>query len=137
MATVTVQLLVRSARSEDVYKDVIRIAEADRSGLRTGRIHKIRTGGSHAYAVLRGLGKAEGKILLDEAVRQRLGVTYGQTHEFKLNEAGFLDQLGWGWNATDPTYSSATKLGVLSFWLGLISLVLSVGAILFGAFSAT
>jgi hypothetical protein len=35
----TMTLIVRSARRDDVYKDTIRIAEADRGALRPGRIH--------------------------------------------------------------------------------------------------
>lgn len=123
-------LVVRSARYADVYKDTIRIAEVDRGNLRTGRIHRFKMGSKVAYAVLRGLSPVHaGKILMDEATRERLDAGYGASTDITISEASFWGQLRWGWDATDPTYSTATRLGVLSFGLGLLSLVLALPAV--------
>ncbi len=121
------QLIVRSARYADVYKDTIRIAEADRGPLRTGRIHRFKVGTQVAYAVLRGLAPSRaGQILMDEATRDRLEATYGTIADITVSEAGFWGHIRWGWDATDPTYATATRLGVLSFGLGVLSLVLAL-----------
>lgn len=121
------KLVVRSARYADVYKDTIRLAEGDRGNLRTGRIHRFKIGGKVAYAVLRGLSPVHaGKILMDEATRDRLEVGYGSSVEVSITEASFLGQLRWGWEATDPTYATATRLGVLSFVLGILSFGLAL-----------
>lgn len=120
-------LLVRSARYVDVYKDTIRIAEADRGALRTGKIHRFTIGKRSAYAVLRGLSPTNaGRILMDEPTRDRLEVRYGELAKVKISEASFWGHLRWGWDATDPTYSTATRLGVLSFGLGILSLLLAL-----------
>lgn len=123
----TTQLLVRSARYADVYKDTIRIAESDRGLLRTGRIHRFRIGKKVVYAVLRGLAPSRvGQILMDEATRDRLDAGYGQIADVFISEAGFWGRLRWGWDATDPTYSTATRLGVLSLGLGVLSVALAI-----------
>lgn len=123
----TVTLTVRSARDADVYRDTIRIAEADRGSLKTGTICRFKAGDATAYAILRGLGPARnGEILIDEALRDRLKVPYGQCQQFEIQQVGFLGSLMWGWNATDPTYATAARLGVLSFVLGVIAVALTL-----------
>lgn len=120
-------LVVRSARYADVYKDTVRISEADRGPLRLGKIHRFTHGKCSTYAVLRGLAPVrQGQILMDEAVRFRLEAKFGELQEFTISEASFWGQLVWGWSATDPTYSAATRLGVLSVGLGALSLLLTL-----------
>lgn len=127
----TITLTVRSARLADVYRDTIRIAEADRGPLRTGKIHQIKSGKRKAYAILRGLaGTSGGQIRLDEATRDRLGLTYGQDHAFKIKQVGFWGSLCWGWTATDPAMAVAARLGVLSLGLGILSLILAAWPLL-------
>jgi len=129
--TQTITLKVRSARLAEVYRDTIRIAEADRGPLRTGRIHQIKVGKRTTYAVLRGLaGTSAGQIRMDEATRDRLGLTFGQDHAFKIRQVGFWGSLCWGWTATDPAIAVAARLGVLSLGLGTLSLVLAAWPLL-------
>lgn len=124
---IAVTLNVKSARSEDVYKDTIRIAQVDRGTLRTGQVHRVRVGKSKTYAILRGLtGAKAGQVLMDEATRERLGVEFGRDATLEIEQAGFWGSLNWGWNATDPAYAAAARLGVLSFWLGVVSLGLGL-----------
>ena len=132
----TATLTVKSARYADVYRDTIRITEADRGPLKTGTICRIKAGDATAYAILRGLGAArKGEILLDEALRERLKVPYGESHQFRVKQVGFWGSLLWGWNATDPTYATAARLGVLSFWLGVIAVALTLPPLIHWAWS--
>jgi hypothetical protein len=120
------QLTVGHAPDDDVYKDIIRIAQADRGDLPTGRAYRVSANGRTAFFILRGVGPgAAGKALLDEAARDKLGVKAGEAYRLSLVGAGFLDELRWMWTATDPTYRAAGRLGVLSLALGIISLVLA------------
>lgn len=121
------RLLVRSARYADVYKDTVRVSESDRAHLRTGRICRFKAGEKVAYAVLRGLApNRAGQVLMDEAVRDRLQVRYGEPADLVISEAGFWGRLKWGWDASDPTYATATRLGVLSLVLGILSFALAL-----------
>jgi hypothetical protein len=119
-----VTLKVRSADAEDVYKDIVRISESSRSGLKTGRIHRFSTSKGAAYFILRGSGpENDGKILMDEAARSKLNLEASVEREFAIHEVGFWGELRWVWNATDPTYRIAGRLGVLSLLLGLLAIV--------------
>ncbi|HEY8948688.1 MAG TPA: hypothetical protein VIM56_07365 [Rhizomicrobium sp.] len=118
-----VSLKVRGAESEDVYKDIVRISEASRHGLKTGKVHKFSVPEGSAYFILRGSAQEnDGKILMDEAARGKLNLGPGAEREFEIQEAGFWGELRWVWNATDPTYRIAGRLGVLSFSLAILAL---------------
>jgi len=120
----TIKLKVRSAESDDVNKDIVRIAERSRSGLKTGRIHKFTVGDQSAYFILRSCSPDDaGKIFMDETAREKLGLAGSVEREFRIERAGLLGELRWLWSATDPTYRIAAKLGVLSFCLGVVALV--------------
>ena len=120
----TVRLTVKSIEYDDVYKDIVRMSEASRDGLKTGRIHRFRTSAGAAYFILRGTkSKNDGKILMDEAARSKLNLEAKTEAEFEICEVGFWGELRWVWNATDPTYRIAGRLGALSFFLAIIALL--------------
>lgn len=117
-----VTLKVKSADEEDVYKDIVRIPAKDRGDLKTGRIHRFSTSNGVAYFILRGSSPDNaGRILMDEASRDKLNLKASVECEFDIREARFLGQLRWMWSATDPTYRIAGQLGVLSFALALLA----------------
>lgn len=117
-------LTVQSAKDEDVYKDIVRIPQADRGELKTGRVHRFSVKGEGSgYFILRGAAERyNGTIRMDSAARSRLNLGSGKTYVFKVEEAGFIGELVWGWYATDPSYRAAARLGVLSFFLAIIAL---------------
>lgn len=117
-----IKLKVRSAQEEDVYKDIVRISQNSRHGLKTGKIHRFKADGNHAYFILRGTGpENDGKLLIDEAARSKLSLSAGAEREFLIEEVGWWGELVWMWEATDPTYRVAGRLGVLSLLLGLLA----------------
>jgi hypothetical protein len=121
----TTTLTIHSARNEDVYKDVARISKKDRVGLRTGRVYRFTVNGRSGYFVLRGMtNKKDGHILIDGAMRDRLGIEYGQNYAFEIAELGFFRELWWGWGATDPVVRASARVGVISLGLGVLSVML-------------
>jgi hypothetical protein len=129
-----VQLTVRSARSDDVYKDIARIGRDDRGKFRTGRPYRFSVNGRSVPLVLRGVGaQNRGAILIDEATRSRLGVQYGKPYEFQVRELGFFAELWWGWGSSDPTVRSMSRVAVISLGLGTLSVILGLLGIVLAA----
>ena len=127
----TVKLKVRATDPDDINKDIVRVAERRRAGLKIGRIHKFTVGDQSAYFILRSCAPEDaGKIFMDEAAREKLGLSAGADKEFKIERASLWGEICWLWNATDPTYRIAAKLGVLSLGLGIIALVPTVLSII-------
>jgi hypothetical protein len=130
----TLQLVVKSARSDDVYKDIARIAAPDRGDLRTGRVHSFSVGDGVAWLILRGVTtKSSGAILIDSNAKDLLHVKSGHSYLFEVREVGFFRELWWGWGASDPIFRSTSRvaaislgLGLLSFLLGALSIALAV-----------
>lgn len=125
-----VKLLVARADEGDVNRDLVRIHYDDRIGLKSGIIclisNKDSLSSSSKYFVLRGLPRGTpSTIQIDEGAREVLGVSLGRQAVFQIEEAGWWGALQWAWSATDPAYRIAAKLGVLSFGLGCLSVVLA------------
>jgi hypothetical protein len=118
-----IRLAVRSIALRDVYQDVVRISEKSRGGLQTGRIHKVKVGRKAAHFILRGSHpNNDGKILMDEASREKLGLEPSAECVFHIREVGFWGEILWVWGAINPAYRIAGRLGVLSFILGVLAI---------------
>ena len=129
-ATHTVQLQVKSADAADVYRDIARVPPAGRGQLKTGRLYRFAWSGGSQYLVLRGLDPSEGLVVkIDSESRHRLGIASNQAAPiaFTIQEADFWGELAWAWQATDPAYRVAAKLGIWGLALGLLGLVAGVG----------
>ncbi|WP_397547363.1 hypothetical protein ABUL39_02975 [Rhodothermus marinus] len=130
------ELQVRRARQEDVYRDLVRIPEVWRKDcngevIPEGSVCKIkilkdnrtRTG----YAIVRGVGDESGRVIyVDERLRNFLGIKPGDSVQVVLKKTGLIGQLIWAWRASDPAYRVAARLAVLSFILGLLGFILGV-----------
>jgi len=123
-------LTIRKAAEEDVYKDIARIAEANRLDstgaiIPEGEVCKLSTSGRSVFVLIRGKGEtAEAAVWLDERTRNCLGVSAGHQAEFTVERAGLIGQFRWAWNAAEPSYRVAARLAVVSVILGLIGLLL-------------
>jgi hypothetical protein len=123
----SVTLIVRSARGDDVYKDIARVGRDDRGRLRTGRVHFFKTIGGEGYFILRGVAASKrGYIFVDSEMRTKLGIQKKEAKaiQFEIREASFWEELIWGWSATDPSYRANARLAVISLALGLLSVFL-------------
>ncbi|MFH1702832.1 MAG: hypothetical protein ABIB41_05295 [Nitrospirota bacterium] len=126
------KLKVMQAAREDVYRDIVRVPEqyrldADGKVVPEGFVCKICTPNKSAYTILRGCGNSsELLIYMDERLRNCLSLKKGDEVEVRFETAGFWGQFRWAWNASDPAYRVAARMGLLSVALGLLGLVLGL-----------
>ena len=119
------KLTVRQQSLRDVFQDMARVSHEHRNGCRTGKIIVISANGKTARAVARGAERSDRNgIYLDEATRDRLGVSQGQEVEFTIREGGWFDEFLWAWHATNAMPRVGARLGVVSVLLGLAGLLL-------------
>jgi hypothetical protein len=63
---------------------------------------------------------------MDGNLRQKLGVRQGQWHDFTLESCSIFDEFLWLWQASDPAFRIAGRLGLISLFLGVVSLIIAV-----------
>ena len=116
-------LEVRAARSTDVYRDIIRVPEEKRKDcegnkIKEGTVCEVSVHGSRVFAVLRGniaqkgdnAGRSEA-ILIDEFLREKLGVNTFEEHQFCFKKASYLEHYVFAWKAADSGYRISMQLG--------------------------
>jgi len=126
------KLNVRGAEKEDVYKDIVRVNEANRKNDRgcyiiEGSVCKVSipSNQSEIYAILRGNEGDTTGIKIDEYLRIKLGVEKDKEYDFTLKTRWWY-RFYWSWNATDPGYRISSQIATISFLLGVLSIVLAV-----------
>ena len=74
---------------EDVFKDIARIAEPDRGGIREGSICTVSVNDHTKHLIVRGLLDAlPGGIMLDEITRKAMGdLQEGITYDFQIKRS--------------------------------------------------
>ena len=124
------RLTVKSARDEDVYKDIARINKNDRGALPSGRIYMLSVNGRAKYFIVRGVSNEQpGTILLDDISREVLNVRLGQAYDFLIERAGPIGQVRWACAVADPAGRIAAVLGVWSMVLSVVGVVLGIWAV--------
>lgn len=132
------RLTVCQSAKEDVFRDLVRIPEAQRLDRRerpieNGAICKITVRDKSILATVRGCGEDElpPYVFLDRKQRDALGVSPPTAYDFDLRPVWLIGQCRWGWHASDPAYRLAARLGLLSVTLSVVSVVLGgVGFVL-------
>lgn len=123
---------IEEARSDDVYHDIARIPacyrkDPDGKPIKEGLICCITIRGISRHLILRGdLNASSATIRLDDITRNAFGVQKGDEEEVRMQPAGLINQTRWAWNASDPSYRIASRLGVISLILGAIGLILGL-----------
>jgi hypothetical protein len=122
------KLTVKPAFDFDNYKDTIRIHSTYRNGLRSGRLAKVSVvGGLNTIVVVRGLSDEDSELIrMDLETRRRLQVSLEKEYDFTLRRIWPWQALKWACRSSDPALRVATWIAVLSFMLGLLSIVLSI-----------
>jgi len=125
------KLEVHQLAQEEVYLDIVRIAEqyrlrADGSSIEEGSVCSLRCSGREILVVARGSAVTERHIFLDERSRNKLGVDLARTYEFEMTTLGFLGKLRWALQASDVRYSFPALVSVVSLSLGLLSVLLGI-----------
>ena len=117
------KLTVHSASTDDFLQDVVRVHSSNRQGIRSGQLCRVSKNGKHIYGIARHTGDRT-RISLDSAQRRALDVRAGEEADFQFRQLTWFEEINWVWHATDPITRTAARLGILSFWLGIIGLVL-------------
>jgi hypothetical protein len=130
-AEVNVTLQVLQIAQDDIYRDIVRVREADREAngetLPEGTLCRVTCNSGHTYAVIRGnLDRSEQAIWMDERTRKKLAVELGQCYAFELRRARVWGGLCWAWQAADYAYRMTARMAVLSLLLGFIALGLGL-----------
>lgn len=120
-----IDLEVHEALENDAYHDRVRIPERFRQGLQEGRICKLNVGNRSRLVEVRGLiGETREIIRVDDKTRELLGgLAQNTRHSFRFRPVWWIGQLRWTWASSDPGARIASRLGLLSFVLGLIALL--------------
>jgi hypothetical protein len=82
---------------EDVFKDIARIPEQQRGGIREGSVCTVSANGCTKQLIVRGLEEALADgITLDEITRKAMGnLQEGLSYDFAIKEAGVWGQIKW------------------------------------------
>ena len=125
------KLEVHQLPQEEVYLDIVRIAEQHRlsphgSAIEEGSVCRLRCGSREIFVVARGSPSTERRIFLDERSRTKLGVDLNHTYDFEMTTVGMLGKLRWALQASDVRYSFPALVSVISICLGVPSVLLGV-----------
>jgi hypothetical protein len=117
---------VYPAWREDVFKDIARIPERDRDGIREGSVCSIFVNGKKKKLIVRGLDEElNGGIMLDEITRKAMGnLQVGLSYDFSIKEDGIWGHIKWACTVSDSGARIAAWIGVISLALGLLGAVL-------------
>ncbi|MEK7558462.1 MAG: hypothetical protein AAB507_01390 [Patescibacteria group bacterium] len=125
-------LKVGGVKTEDIYKDIVRVSAANRKNdcdrdIVEGSVCKVVVASNQKerYAILRGNKGSDTEIKIDEYLRNKLGIEKGKEYEFTFKTRWWY-QFCWPWSATDPGYRISSQIAVISFLLGLLSILLVV-----------
>lgn len=119
------RLMVRQVAFDEVFQDMARLAYKHRPHSKAGKIIVLKVGQKTARAMARGAPGADpNSIYLDDALRERLGVSSGERTEFTIDAGSLWDEFVWGWQATNPVTRVGSRLGICGLGLGLAALVL-------------
>lgn len=130
----TTRLTIVELRTADVFQDMVRVHQKHRPGVPAGRICRMKCGGKSVLVVARGARHNQLRsAAIDLRTRNLLGLTaYGQEVAVSFEAANLLDEMAWGWHASEPISRVATRLGVVSLALGTLSLLLGVVGVVLG-----
>lgn len=120
------KLTIVELRTTDVFQDMVRVHQTHRRDVPAGRICRVTRGSNSVLLVARGAPHSQPKsFAVDLRTRNRLGIaSYGQQVEVYFERATWLDEIIWGWRASEPISRIATRLGVISLGLGILGAVL-------------
>lgn len=128
-------LTVIKAPKGDVYSDTVRVPERFRKDpeghtIAEGTVCRMSVNGASMLVILRGMaGETKTLVSIEEKLRNDAGITAGRDFDFDFVPVGIAGELRWLWAATHPAYRIANRLGVLSFGLGLLSILLALYSI--------
>jgi len=126
-------LKVHQVELDEVFEDMARVAYEHRPHSKTGRIIVLKVGNKVARVMARGApGRDQKSIYIDDATRERLGLSTGREANFTILPARFWDEFVWAWQATNPVTRVAGRLGIIALGLGAVGILAAVLPIALG-----
>jgi hypothetical protein len=125
------KLEVRKIEGSEVFKDIIRVHKLNRKNIRgelieTGLVCRVSVPSTSkcTYAILRGNDDGidkEKTILIDESLRDKLGVELGKEYKFIFEKTSrWWGWWRWAWSATDPGYQISIRIAMISIGISII-----------------
>ena len=124
------QLFVHRLESEAKYKDIVRVSQTEFKSetgepiLHKNNVYRLTANKRSVLVALR--GSHRNGIAMDMVTRKRLGLEEGRSYHFEFGRAGWVGQFIWTWEATDPAYRIASRLGLISLVLGVVGVLLGI-----------
>jgi len=125
-------LELHQACDGDVYKDVVRIHETKRNGIKSGTICRLyMKDGKDIPIVVRGIINSDKKnyILIDEVTRERLEIDklpIGAKITLRIRDGNVWDKIIWAAWASDPALRISMLIAFVSLALGVIALAIEL-----------
>jgi len=130
------KLNVKRLPDDDAWRDMVRIPHQHRLNLKgdhisRGCVCKITANGKSGYVVVRGYEYKDGEkgqplIFIDSTWRGELNVKPDVEYEFTLEPGGTVAEWRWIWRARDPLIRIPAQICLISFFLGLLALLLAI-----------
>jgi hypothetical protein len=130
------QLKVQKLPDADGWRDMVRVPHEFRRDARgepiaRGRVVRIRANGRCGYVVVRGYDYKpnepnEGLIFVDPTWRGKLKLDVDKTYDITLERVNRLADWLWMWRANDPLVRIPAQISLISFFLGILALILSI-----------
>jgi hypothetical protein len=126
-----IKLTVHEIDREDIFLDSVRVHYSHRPGIRSGRLCRIIANGKCTFAIARNTLKNDREgIWLDNTQRKNLGgIRAGDKLDFDFTKASSLREVAWLWNASNPANRIPGRLGIVSFGLGIVGLLLGAWSV--------
>lgn len=126
------RLKIIELRTADVFQGMVRVHRKHRRDVPAGRVCKMSCNGKSVLLVARGARRNQpDSVAVDLRTRNRLGISsYDHEVEVDFKPANWLDEVLWGWHASEPISRIATRLGAISLFLGLLGAVLGTVSLL-------
>lgn len=130
------ELTVKRLSDEDGWRDMVRIPHEFRKDINNdhisrGRVVRITVNDKSGYVVVRGYEPKQdemhtGVILIDLTWRGKLKVKADKNYDFKLEKVGWWAEWLWIWRANDPLIRIPAQISLISFFLGILALLLAI-----------
>jgi hypothetical protein len=124
-------LTVASIAIEDTWKDIVRIKKEYRRDdndkhITRGTICRLTVGEHSKWVIVHGRVPDDRVIEMDLSTRLALKVKSGTSYDFELTRISWLRSLWFPWKASDPIFRVPAQISLISFFLGVVALILSI-----------
>jgi hypothetical protein len=127
----TENLKVTPIAIEDAWKDIVRIKKEYRQDnndkhINRGAICRLTVGDHSKWVIVHGRVPDDRIIEMDLSTRLALKVGNGASYDFKLTRISWLRSPWFPWKASDPIFRVPAQISLISFFLGVVALILSI-----------